>query len=422
MKSMIYLVFLEVALLLLPQNAYAAGTLEDYRFFSKALNREMVCRVYLPDEYEPGNPERRFPVIYFLHGSSLGYDQYDPLFLILEDLIAVKLIKPVILILPDGLAPPYNGSFYTNSALYGNFEDYICNDLISFTDSAFYTLNERGKRAIMGASMGSYGALKIAFKHQELFIGVAGHSGPVNINLMDIFIPDLIAEDGGTAPYHWSPGPGKSLTNLTFTMAGAFSPNLNNEYLTDFPLDSMAQPKAEVMQRWKTENVCEIARIYRPGANLAITFDCGDLDEYYLYYQNRSLADTLTKYNIPFKYEEYTGTHTSGLPVRVILSFTGFNKLFQANDASLASLQTGMNWKIFPNPASNTLNVFNSHTQPSPGKQFIQMADVTGRLVLHQTLTENQNNIDISDLPEGLYFIKIPSGSTIQTAKTFIAR
>jgi S-formylglutathione hydrolase FrmB len=76
----------------------------------------------------------------------------------------------MIIVMPDGLTPPYNGSFYTNSALYGNFEDFISEDLIFFTDSAFQTKNERGKRAIMGASMGGYGALKTALKHQNLFV------------------------------------------------------------------------------------------------------------------------------------------------------------------------------------------------------------------------------------------------------------
>lgn len=422
MKSIIYLVLLEALFLLIPPDAHAAGTVDDYRFFSKALNREMTCRVYLPEVYEPNNPEKRFPVVYFLHGASLGYDSYDLIYAILDNLIAFKLIKPVILVLPDGLAPPYNGSYYTNSALYGNYEDYISYDLISFIDSAFHTKNERSKRAIMGASMGGYGALKLAFKHQDLFIGVAGHSGPVNINMMDIFIPDLIAEDGGTAPFHWSPGPGKSLTNLTFSMAGAFSPNLNNLYQVDFPLDSLAKPIPEVMERWKTENVCEIARIYHPGSNLGINFDCGIADEYHLYYQNRSLADTLTKYNIPFKYEEYAGTHTSGLPVRVSLSFVYFDLLFQADDASVPLLQTGSKWNVFPNPASNTLTVCNNHTGPSLNKQNIQIADATGRVVLNQILIDGMNNINITDLPEGLYFFKIQCDNIIQTGKTMIVR
>ena len=343
MKPLIYLISLVASFLLIPLDVPAAGTVHDYRFFSKALHREMAGRMYLPEDYNPNSPQNRFPVVYFLHGATEGYTAYGPIFTAVDYLISLNLIKPVILVLPDGLAPPYMGSFYTNSALYGNYEDYITYDLISYIDTAFYTINERGKRAIMGTSMGGYGALKIAIKHQDLFIGVAGHSAPANITMMDIYIPDLVREDGGAAPFHWSPGPEKALTNLTFTMAGAFSPNLSNPYQVDFPLDSLAKPVPEVMERWKYENICEIARIYHPGTNLGITFDCGNADEYYLNLQNRSLADTLTKYNIPYTYEEYTGNHVSGLPARVILSFTYFNHLFQSSGAGIPLMPSGLN-------------------------------------------------------------------------------
>jgi enterochelin esterase-like enzyme len=422
MKTIICWIFLGAVLLLIPPDVNAGGTFADHHFFSKALNREMVCRVYLPEAYEANNPEKRFPVIYFLHGATLAYDKYDALYAIVDNLITVTLIEPVIIVLPDGLAPPYNGSFYTNSALYGNFEDYISNDLISFTDSAFHTKNERGQRGIMGASMGGYGALKIAFKHQELFIGVASHSGPVNTEMLDIFIPDLIAENGGTPPYHWSPGLGKPLTQLTFTMAGAFSPNLNNVYQVDFPLDSLARPIPAVLERWKTENICEIVKVYHPGSNLAIRFDCGNLDEYYLYYQNRSLADTLKKYNIGYNYEEYIGTHTSGLPYRVGFSLVYFDLLFKAGTSGSDLTKTGLNWEVYPNPASNTLNISNYQTTNTSGKQNVLIADAAGHVVLNEVLSDGRNKIDISSLPAGLYLFKIQCGNRVQTGKTLIVR
>lgn len=420
MKAIHYLILLGTLFLLKAPDSSAAGTVKDYSFYSKAMQKKMNCRVYLPGDYKPMDPGTRFPVIYFLHGASLGYDSYDPLFLILDNMILFGLIKPVIVVLPDGLAPPYNGSFYTNSALYGNFEDYISHDLVAFTDSAFHTWAEPGKRGIMGASMGGYGALKIAFKHQDQYIGVAGHSGPVNTALMDIFIPDLISENGGTAPFHWSPGSGKPLTNLTYSMAGAFSPNLGKQYLVDFPLDSMAQPIPEVMERWKTENVSEIARIFHPGPRLGIIFDCGNADDYYLYYQNRSLADTLKKYNINYKYEEYAGDHTSGLPIRATLSLLYFDNLFLTSGTGDIALETEPGWKIFPNPASSILTV--SATRPlQSGEQGFQLADATGRLVISRLLSDGFTEINTAKLADGLYFYKVRCGNTIQTGKTMIA-
>lgn len=422
MKPKIFLLIPAVVFLLTAQITFASGIVDDYRFFSKALNKEMNCRVYVPEAYDPANPQKRFPVIYFLHGASLGYESYDAIYPILDNLIAFKIIDPVILVLPDGLAPPYNGSFYTNSLLYGNFEDFISHDLVTFIDSALYTRNERGKRGIMGASMGAYGALKIAFRHQELFTGVAGHSGPVNTDMLDIFIPDLIAEDGGSAPYHWSPRPGKSLTNLTFSMAGAFSPNLADIYKVDFPLDSMARPIPAVMERWRAENICEIAKQYHPGANLGITFDCGILDEYHLHLQNRALADTLARYGIPHKYEEYIGTHTTGLPIRVGLSFSWFDRLFKTSGLSIPALPHGINWQVYPNPATNALKVRSIEPLNSLTSPMIIISDFTGRTVIKGNLADGLNTINTTGLPAGMYVYTIQSGKNVQTGKTMIVR
>jgi len=422
MKSLIYCIILGCTVLLIPRDADAAGSFQDYRFYSTSLNREMAGRIYLPEGYNPNNEDIRFPVIYFLHGASLGYDQYDLIYPILDNLIKFKQVKPVILVLPDGLAPPYNGSFYTNSVLYGNFEDYISQDLIGFIDSSFHTKPERNKRAIMGASMGAYGALKIAMKHPELFIGVAGHSGPVNTEMLNIFIPDLIAEDGGSAPFNWSPGPGKSLTNLTFSMAGAFSPNLNNLYQVDFPLDSLAQPVPEVMERWKKENVCEIARRFHPADNLSISFDCGLFDEYYLYYQNRSFADTLKKYSVPYSYEEYIGTHTTGLPIRVSISFINFDKLFLSGSATHSIVTGAKEWNLYPNPAAGILNVSQNGNDSFPENCQLVLSDLTGRVALIREIKQNPQTVNISDLPPGIYFYKVQGGNITQTGKTIINR
>jgi enterochelin esterase-like enzyme len=420
MKPIFYLVFLQIFLMQTPAKAETLGMVTDYHFFSKALNREMTCRVYLPEGYDQNNPMKRYPVVYFLHGATSGYGSYDIIYPVVDNLIAFKVIKPIILVLPDGLVPPFKGSFYTNSELYGNFEDYIANDLISFIYSAFYTRNERGKRAIMGVSMGGYGALKMAFKHQELFIGVSGHSGPVNINLLDQLIPDLKAENGGVPPFHWEPDPDKGLTILTFSMAGAFSPNLRNSFQVDFPLDSMAVPIPDVMERWKINNICEIAKTYHPAANLGIHFDCGSLDDYYLNFQNRSLADTLKKYNIAHEYLEYLGNHVSGLPLRVTLSFKYFDQLFQTTDSYSTALPASSRWKVYPSPALNSLSILNDQSGFDLDKQVFQLRNSGGQCVYQTVLTEGTNRINTNDLPAGLYFYQIQCGKSIQVGKTII--
>ncbi len=422
MKTIITVIFAVLVFLQTPRETLAQGTLENYQFYSPALGREMSCRLYLPKEYNPTNPGTRLPVIYFLHGATVGYEGYDPLFLLFDNLISLKIIKPAILVIPDGLAPPYNGSFYTNSVLYGNFEDYLIEDLIPFIDGRFHTIAERTGRGIMGASMGSYGAIKLAMKHPGLFVGVAGHSGPLNTLLFDYFIPTLIAEDGGVAPFHWSPGPEKPLTNLTFTMAGAFSPNLSQQYLVDFPLDSLGRTVPEIMDRWNRENVSNLARTFDPSSNLPISFDCGTLDEYELYYQNRAFADTLKKYNITHTYQEYLGTHVTGLPVRVTLSFAWFNQLFHPTGIGTSGLSSSNDWSISPNPANEFITIHTTNVWNSMDHCTIHLNDISGRLVLTRKLGPGENRVSVKDLPKGTYFASIWNGESIQNYTTLIIR
>ena len=55
---------------------------------------------------------------------------------------------------------------------------------------------------------------------------------------MTEFITPILAENGGSSPYNYTPTAG-FFTLVAFTSAGAFSPNLNNPpYFVDFPLDT----------------------------------------------------------------------------------------------------------------------------------------------------------------------------------------
>ena len=63
---------------------------------------------------------------------------------------------------------------------------------------------------------------------------------------------------------------------------------------------------------------------------------------------------------------------------------------------------------IYPDPASNTLNVkIASSLNP---KMSLVITDVTGKLLINNIVSSGQlNQIDISNLPAGTYFLKIIS-------------
>ena len=70
---------------------------------------------------------------------------------------------------------------------------------------------------------------------------------------------------------------------------------------------------------------------------------------------------------------------------------------------------------IYPNPAKDVIKILNDNTL---NISYVEIFDLTGRKVLN---AEKANDIDISSLPEGQYFVKIIGETTI-VKKLFILK
>ena len=132
-------------------------------------NPNRAVSVYLPPEYDKSS--QRFPVIYFLHGFTGDNQMLTSMAEILDFAIATHKIRPFILVIPNQKTT-YDGSFYSNSGLFGNWEDFTAYDLVAYMDKNYRTLAKSESRGITGHSMGGYGALKIAMHHPEIFSSV----------------------------------------------------------------------------------------------------------------------------------------------------------------------------------------------------------------------------------------------------------
>lgn len=125
--------------------------------------------VYLPSNYE--NSTQRYPVIYFLHGFMGDHRMMQMMKPLLDEAIAKHKIRPFIMVVPDEKTT-YDGSFYSNSGIFGNWEDFTAFDLVNYMDSHYRTIADKDSRGITGHSMGGYGALKIAMHHPGIFSSV----------------------------------------------------------------------------------------------------------------------------------------------------------------------------------------------------------------------------------------------------------
>ncbi|MBN2231122.1 MAG: prolyl oligopeptidase family serine peptidase [Candidatus Thorarchaeota archaeon] len=119
--------------------------------------------VFLPPNYD--NTTANFPTVYFLHGFSTSATSFRNTFLDLN------YPQDMIVVVVNGRTT-VGGSFYENSEVTGNWEDYVVHDVVSFIDEHFRTIRNASYRGISGLSMGGYSALNIAMKHPDVFSSV----------------------------------------------------------------------------------------------------------------------------------------------------------------------------------------------------------------------------------------------------------
>jgi len=276
-------------------------------FYSDALGYDMYYEIVLPPSYE-SNPDSTYPSIYFLHGFGLDYSWYGSVVSVFEDMMASGEIRESILIKPDGFVIPYLGSMYTNSDYNGQFEDYIVQDLISHIDGSYNTIDHSSYRAIMGHSMGGYGAVKLSVKFPELFQVVASHSGPIAIeNVIPDLLPVLLAETGILSYQPWN----GTVSLFMYSASAAWSPDVDDwPYYVDLPVDYYGNVIDEVWDLWlghdpltlAQENLANIQSIH-------FYMDCGDQDDYLFYNHSTSFSEFLDEENINHVYEIYPGDH-----------------------------------------------------------------------------------------------------------------
>jgi S-formylglutathione hydrolase FrmB len=130
--------------------------------------------VLLPPSYG-SEPERRYPVLYFLHDGFGNARTLESSGVAAEirALMAAKRLPEFLLVAPG--AP---GSWFSDSRDgRRRYEEFLTRDLLAEIQSRYRVLGGKSARAITGISMGGYGAFKLALKHPELFGAVSSLSG-----------------------------------------------------------------------------------------------------------------------------------------------------------------------------------------------------------------------------------------------------
>lgn len=134
-------------------------------FFSPAVGAAVSYHVYLPDAYA-AQPLRRFPVLYWLHGSDSVLTGIAPISAAFDAAIDAGQIPPLILVFANGL--PLGMWCNAESGLQP-VESMLVDDLLPEVDNRFRTIAAARSRLLEGFSMGGYGAARYAFLYPDRF-------------------------------------------------------------------------------------------------------------------------------------------------------------------------------------------------------------------------------------------------------------
>src|SRR5580700_6057425 len=143
------------------------GTALEGNLEGEVVDRDVI--VFLPPSYHKES-KRRYPVVYALHGYSIGAEQWTHEIHVPQTIEGAFALgsQEMIVVLPDSKTI-YNGSMYSSSATTGDFENYIARDVVAYIDAHYRTIPDRQSRGLVGHSMGGYGASRIGMKHPDVF-------------------------------------------------------------------------------------------------------------------------------------------------------------------------------------------------------------------------------------------------------------
>jgi enterochelin esterase-like enzyme len=129
-------------------------------------------RLYLPPCYDQ-QLDRRYPVLYLIHGKGFNHDQWDRLGIdeSADILISKGEIQPFLIVMPrdrSWVRPERDG-----------FGQALIEDLLPLIDQTYRTLPEREYRALGGLSRGASWTIHLGLSYWELFGTLGAHSLPV---------------------------------------------------------------------------------------------------------------------------------------------------------------------------------------------------------------------------------------------------
>ena len=171
------------------------GEIRQVWYQSSTLGMQRRMHVYTPPGYDSGKD--RYPVFYLLHGGGdedSGWSTIGRAGFIMDNLLAEKKAKPMIVVMPNGslprpanLPPPTPGTPpdpAVTAALQERFTNELLKDVVPCVEKNFRVLTGRENRAIAGLSMGGGQTTRVVTSNPDQFayVGVWSAGVPPQTN------------------------------------------------------------------------------------------------------------------------------------------------------------------------------------------------------------------------------------------------
>ena len=306
------------------QPSLADGTLTEIKVHAKSLEGNLAGEsadrsvfVYLPPSYA-SSPDRRYPVVYFLHGYAVGASVYANAVLKLPasaDAAIANGAAEAIVVLPDAFTR-YGGSMYSKSPTIGDWEMFIAHDLVDYIDANYRTLARRDSRGLSGHSMGGYGTLRVAMRHPEQFAALYAMSSCCLLNTAPA--AEAVARETARLEAGIEAYKSGTFENVMAAQAAAWAPNPQKAPLFfDLPFeDGVAQPV--VQAKWTANSQLVLVDQFVPELQSfkALAIDVGDKDG--LVATNTQLHEALDRLGVAHSWVVYDGDHGNRIGQRFI--------------------------------------------------------------------------------------------------------
>lgn len=289
---------------------------------------ERKISIYLPEGYE-NETARSYPVLYLLHGFTADHTTWyggtvNHLYgengmsvkKMLDTLIQKGVIEPLIVVCPNNYNH-FDGSWYTNSVVMGNWEDFMVQEVVSFVDSNYRTLDVPQSRGIAGHSMGAEGAMRLAMKHPDVYSLVYALSGALEYakTYLDLSRDEIIAANQVSS---WNVFLDPFIKSK-ISRAIAYAPNpALSPFMGELPLNEQGVLIDSTWQKWLKHDPYSMLGDYSENLKSlkGIRFDCGSNDDANISCSN--FSDALTLLDIDHVFESYSGDHSDKIPDRIV--------------------------------------------------------------------------------------------------------